>query len=78
MALPIINVYPNPSSGIFNVFSEMEITFLEILDLKGAVIYSSKPNGNLATLDLRFQADGIYVLKLRTPENISYFRIVKN
>ena len=78
VALPIINVYPNPSSGIFNVFSEMEITFLEILDLKGAVIYSSKPNGNLATLDLRFQADGIYVLKLRTPQNTSYFRIVKN
>ena len=78
VALPIINVYPNPSSGIFNVFSEMEITYLEILDLKGAVIYSSKPNGNLATLDLRFQADGIYVLKLRTPQNTSYFRIVKN
>ena len=78
VALPIINVYPNPSSGIFNVFSEMEITFLEILDLKGAVVYSSKPNGNLATLDLRFQADGIYVLKLRTPQNTSYFRIVKN
>jgi uncharacterized protein YjdB len=76
--LPIINVYPNPSSGIFNVFSEMEITFLEILDLKGAVVYSSKPNDNLATIDLRFQADGIYVLKLRTPQNTSYFRIVKN
>ena len=76
--LPIINVYPNPSSGIFNVFSEMEITFLEILDLKGAVVYNSKPNDNLATIDLRFQADGIYVIKLRTPQNTSYFRIVKN
>jgi len=32
----------------------------------------------LATIDLRFQADGIYVLKLRTPQNTSYFRIVKN
>jgi hypothetical protein len=73
-----ITIYPNPSNGIFQVYSEGEITLLEILDLNGALVYSSKPNGNLANLDLRFQADGIYVLRVQSLENTSNFRIVKN
>jgi hypothetical protein len=76
--LPITKVYPNPSNGIFQVYSEGEITLLEILDLNGALVYSAKPNGNLANLDLRFQADGIYVLRVQSLENTSNFRIVKN
>ena len=43
-----------------------------------AVVHTAKPNGNLANLDLRFQADGIYVLRVQSLENTSNFRIVKN
>jgi uncharacterized protein YjdB len=73
-----ITIYPNPSNGIFQVYSKREITLLEIIDLNGAVVHSAKPNGNLANLDLRFQADGIYVLRVQSLENTSNFRIVKN
>ena len=73
-----ISIYPNPSNGIFQVYSKREITLLEIIDLNGAVVHTAKPNGNLANLDLRFQADGIYVLRVQSLENTSNFRIVKN
>jgi len=43
-----------------------------------AVVQTAKPNGNLANLDLRFHADGIYVLRVHSLDNTSNFRTVKN
>jgi hypothetical protein len=63
------NLFPNPSSGIFNV----EIQDLlnkgyqaEVTDLSGRLIYSEKISANEFTLDLSGTANGTYLLHVST------------
>ncbi|KAA9325473.1 T9SS type A sorting domain-containing protein [Adhaeribacter soli] len=61
-----VNVYPNPSAGIFQVsLPEGKVYQLEVTDLTGRRILSKETRDN-TSLDLSKAAKGIYLLKVTT------------
>jgi hypothetical protein len=56
-------VYPNPSSGIFNLEAHAGSHF-EVIDLLGTMLLSGQMNEQNTTLDLSKYASGMYFLKL--------------
>lgn len=66
-----LSIYPNPSTGIFNlIFEETGTYALEVIDMSGKVIYQNVVTTNLTTIDLSEMADGPYFLKV-TNDNAS-------
>jgi hypothetical protein len=60
-----VNVYPNPSTGIFNItFPESQTYQLIITDLTGKITRQATVKNNKAELDLSHAAKGIYLLKI--------------
>lgn len=64
----ILNVWPNPGTGVFQVLLPLSMegqVHLEVMDLSGRIVLRSRAtaNGGPAQLDLRDAADGVYVLK---------------
>jgi hypothetical protein len=79
------NVYPNPSTDIFNIeidgFEGNEFT-LELLDAQGRLLYSetfaNTQEYMLRNLNLSDYADGIYHLRINDGEQFNYKKITKH
>lgn len=67
-----IKVYPNPSTGIFNITGD-NIEEIYVRDVAGALIY----HGTFAVIDLGLQPDGIYYLEVKTSQGTVTKKIVK-
>lgn len=67
-----ISVYPNPNNGEFNLtiskFDNLKMSFVEIYNLLGEKVYSSRLNQSNSTHDISNLKAGIYQLKI-TNEN---------
>jgi hypothetical protein len=78
-----LEVYPNPSNGVFTVKLPEQITVSEILlyDLTGRIVQQRKGDAVLATsgtrIDLSEQQNGMYLLVLRNGTYTFVHRIVK-
>lgn len=72
-----VKVYPNPSSGIFQLQIQEEVQ-LEVYDLMGKmVLHKNVPTG-IASFDLSQHAAGIYLLKVTNASgDTSFSKIVK-
>ncbi|MDZ7848248.1 MAG: T9SS type A sorting domain-containing protein [Owenweeksia sp.] len=83
-AIPSIRVYPNPTSGTFTI--EVSHTGaggqLVLMDVSGKILYQEnipEKNGQiLRELDLGNYAKGIYMIKLRSDDQIYTQRVIKN
>ncbi|RXR20587.1 T9SS type A sorting domain-containing protein [Flavobacterium amnicola] len=72
-----INVYPNPSTGIFNINIDTNAT-IEIYDLIGKQITSKKIEVGISQIDMGNYNAGIYLLKVTNENNQSKtMKIVK-
>ncbi|MFT5969811.1 MAG: hypothetical protein ACI8ZO_000308, partial [Flavobacteriales bacterium] len=78
----LIEVYPNPSTGIVNVSLSMlkdEATQLILVDLLGKVVYQER-HAHLQqadlNLDLNHLPNGIYTLQVKTASQLSTTKIV--
>jgi len=60
----LVEIYPNPSNGIFTIKSESVITRVEIVNLLGKLVYSKKVHANQINIDVQNEAAGIYFYKL--------------
>lgn len=67
-------VFPNPGSGQFTIQSPKGI--LQIIDNKGALIYSNTVDSEINSIDLSGQRDGQYLLRIITEKSIMTKRIV--
>jgi len=79
--LDSIEVYPNPSKGIFNIsLGNVQPTKIDIYDLTGKIILSKSAfqSSNIETsIDLSNAATGIYFVKITTDNQSIVKRIIK-
>jgi PKD repeat protein len=65
----LVNVYPNPNSGIFNVAIDESIqspTSFKIYDVLGTLIISITSTNPLSTIDLSSYSTGVYLLEINS------------
>ncbi|MFN7911120.1 MAG: T9SS type A sorting domain-containing protein [Bacteroidota bacterium] len=76
-----LNVYPNPSKGIFNVQLEtstpLGLTTIEVTDVLGRVILTDKINAGNYELNLGNNVNGIYFIKATANGKIKTVKIIK-
>ncbi len=71
-----INIYPNPSNGIFNINLENTDNTIEIYNINGQLILSQKANDSNTTIDLSSQAKGVYFVKITSEQNVYNNKII--
>lgn len=79
-AQQVINVFPNPNKGAFNVTVKdpSRTVIVSLYGLTGSLVYSKvfeHANGNVYRNTLSGVADGIYILKVQTDKSIHTSRI---
>ncbi|MCB9185365.1 MAG: T9SS type A sorting domain-containing protein [Flavobacteriales bacterium] len=69
------NVSPNPSSGIFNLTVQQQFSY-QVYDLFGRLIQTGAGSTN-AEIDLRYEPDGVYLLRLESKKGSLTQKLVK-
>ena len=59
-----ITLYPNPSNGVFKITSQTTISFIEIMNLQGEMIYRTQIKTDKAEVDLHNFSKGIYFVRI--------------
>lgn len=73
-----LNIYPNPSSGIFTINSE-EVLDVKVYDLIGKLIYSNKVNSGINQIDISNYSNGMYLLQYSTTSGkTDSMKLIKN
>ncbi len=73
----VVNVFPNPSKGTFQVAAKAEITEIQIFDLMGKKVASNIAiQSNQATIHANNLCDGGYIVKVATVQGVTTSRIV--
>lgn len=77
--VPSLEIYPNPTQGIFTVRSTNEMKKAELLDINGRILKQYEGLvGNEAVLDIKDLPRGTYILRLRSKNETFYERILKH
>ena len=72
-----VTVYPNPSSGKFILQSStLKIQKIEIINVAGEKIYSSKINSDKSEIDLSKQPKGIYFIRASSEKGSSTQKLI--
>ena len=69
-------VYPNPAKDIINISSSEQINEVEIINLAGQIVYSSKENSKNLTINTAFLEKGNSLVNIHTDKGISTKKIV--
>jgi len=72
----VVNVFPNPSNGIFNVEGNC-IRKIEVMDALGQIILSKEVEDDYLQINLNNRATGVYLLRVITDDGISTHQIIK-
>ena len=70
-------IYPNPTNGLFNIESQLELNY-SIYDYSGKEIITGKKDGNIQLLDLSNFKSGIYLIKLFNNQDQFISKIIKD
>lgn len=75
----VLKIFPNPVRNKLHIVSQNEIIVLELYNVLGHKIYTSRINVREYTFDVNFLSEGIYFLNLTTAYNsIKNYKIVKH
>jgi hypothetical protein len=73
-----VSLYPNPANGIVNFRTEAFGNYaIQVLDPLGREVLSTRSNGS-ATLDLRGNAAGLYLVRITDGQASTVQRITLN
>lgn len=73
-----VKIYPNPTTGIINITSNDIVNTVELYDIQGRVLQSTKVNAEKATLDIASKPKGMYLLKIVSDKGTTTEKILKN
>ena len=71
-----VNVFPNPTNGIFNVEGN-RICKIDIINPYGQIVYSKETKEDIIQIDLSSYSIGTYLLRVVTDNGISTKQIIK-
>ncbi len=79
-AITKIKVYPNPSTGFFNVKlpTQVENCVINVANLSGQIIYKNTIFGEDISINLTDAAAGIYLLSINDGTNNYQLKLIKN
>jgi hypothetical protein len=69
------NAYPNPTTDLISVVYEGQFSY-QVINLIGEVVTSGTAN-NQQIISLKDFANGTYVVKVMSGENVGYVQVVK-
>ncbi len=72
-----VNVYPNPSKGLFNI-EGVGIQKIEVIDGYGQVIFTKEVENDFVQVNLSDKAIGAYLLRVVTGNGVTTKKLVKN
>jgi len=70
-----LNVYPNPSTGLFSILTDQEVSY-QIYDLFGRLILEDSISEGLHTIDLTGYPKGIYSLRIKDARGFSNQKLI--
>jgi len=73
--IPEINIYPNPTTGIF-IIKGNGIQFIEIANISGQIVKQVSINNLQFTIDLSNQPKGIYIIKIVTDKGTTVKKVM--
>lgn len=71
-----VTIFPNPSTGEFNINSDQLIKELKIYNNSGMIILDEKPNERKVKIDLKNKASGMYFIHLKFENAFTYEKII--
>ena len=71
-----VSLFPNPSSGQFEINSAVVIQRVEVYDLSGKMVYSGEINADRASIDLSTATNGVYLVRIVSGNEITFRKIV--
>lgn len=79
MSLTDINIYPNPSTGLFLIELEEQhaLTYLTVHDNMGKEVSNMSIRGNMLTLDLTNLPNGVFHVRFHGQEQMASTTVVK-
>jgi len=76
--MPIANVYPNPTDGLFSLEFETEGVYnLTLTDMSGKILFHETVTGQSVQIDISNYAAGVYLLIINNGKGQTTKRIVK-
>ncbi len=72
------NIYPNPSTGIFNIDlpDNKEVINISVIDITGKVILNKSVKENSTSIDLSGNSQGVYIIKFQLDEETINQKII--
>lgn len=76
--LPVIKLYPNPTSNFINIESEdLNMESVKLVDLVGKVIRTHSTPTNAVVWDIQQLSAGVYLIKTRVNGALQTHKFVK-
>lgn len=73
----LISVWPNPSTDIFYLSTEVKFDQLNLFDLGGKLVFQRSINASMTSFDLSTINEGVYILQCISKEYVVSRKIVK-
>ncbi len=75
----LISIFPNPSSGVFNIHADNQIenTRITVTDLQGRTLINTMLLDDETTIDLSNYTQGVYLLQLHSNNVVQTYKLIK-
>lgn len=72
-----VKIYPNPVVDFVSIKHSSKIDAVEVYNVAGQKVGISKWNAASGTMDMRNLAPGIYIIKVKTGNDVKAVKVIK-